>query len=105
MTGSPSLAPEQWYQQVLPEHRVVAHCRTYEVALGLVHAGFGVCLLPALTAFLAEGVKADPRCIYAVVSSIRSTRFAREGAGANGSAKYCVSWATSPSRNSMMLTV
>jgi len=33
----------------------VAHCRTYEVALGLVHAGFGVCLLPALTAFLVEG--------------------------------------------------
>src|SRR5262245_9374233 len=34
----------------------------------------------------------------------RSTRCAREGAGSNGSAKYCVSWATSPSRNSIMLT-
>jgi hypothetical protein len=46
---------QQWYQRVLPSHRTVAHCRTYEVALGLVHAGFGVCLLPALTAFLVEG--------------------------------------------------
>ena len=33
-----------------------------------------------------------------------STRCAREGAGSNRSAKYCVSLATSPSRNSMMLT-
>src|SRR4029079_14820452 len=38
------------------------------------------------------------------VSPIRSTRCAREGAGSNRSAKYCVSLATSPSRNSMMLT-
>jgi DNA-binding transcriptional LysR family regulator len=54
--GTPhTLRIAQWYEQVLPEHRVVAHCRTYEVALGLVHAGFGVCLLPALTAFLVEG--------------------------------------------------
>jgi hypothetical protein len=34
----------------------------------------------------------------------RSTRCAREGAGSNRSAKYCVSLVTSPSRNSMMLT-
>jgi FixJ family two-component response regulator len=39
------------------------------------------------------------------ISPIRSTRCAREGPGSNRSAKYCVSWATSPSRNSMMLTV
>jgi DNA-binding transcriptional LysR family regulator len=50
-----TLRIQQWYQRVLPAHRTVAHCRTYEVALGLVHAGFGVCLLPALTAFLVEG--------------------------------------------------
>ncbi len=50
-----TLRIQQWYQRVLPEHRTVAHCRTYEVALGLVHAGFGVCLVPALTAFLVEG--------------------------------------------------
>ena len=26
-------AVQQWYQRVLPAHRIVAHCRTYEVAL------------------------------------------------------------------------
>jgi hypothetical protein len=36
---------------------------------------------------------------------IRSTHCAREGPGSNGSPKYCVSRATLPSRNSMMLTV
>jgi DNA-binding transcriptional LysR family regulator len=48
------LRVQQWYQRVLPTHRIVAHCRTYEVALELVRAGFGVCLVPALTAFPAE---------------------------------------------------
>lgn len=50
-----TLRVQQWYQRVLPSHRLVAHCRTYEVALGLVRAGFGVSLVPALTAFLVEG--------------------------------------------------
>jgi DNA-binding transcriptional LysR family regulator len=50
-----TLRVQQWYQRVLPSHRLVAHCRTYEVALGLVRAGFGVSLVPALTAFLLEG--------------------------------------------------
>ena len=36
---------------------------------------------------------------------IRSTHCAREGPGSNGSPKYWVSRATSPSTNSMMLTV
>ena len=36
---------------------------------------------------------------------IGSTHSAREAAGSNGSAKYWVSRATRPSRNSMMLTV
>src|SRR5208283_4361321 len=36
---------------------------------------------------------------------IRSTHCAREGPGSKGSLKYCVSWATFPSRNSIMLTV
>ncbi|TYL81806.1 hypothetical protein FXB38_22485 [Bradyrhizobium cytisi] len=34
----------------------------------------------------------------------RSTRCARDGDGSNRSPKYCVSCATDPSRNSMMLT-
>jgi DNA-binding transcriptional LysR family regulator len=45
----------QWYQRVLPEHRVVAHCRTYEVALELVRAGCGVRLVPGLTALQVFG--------------------------------------------------
>jgi DNA-binding transcriptional LysR family regulator len=50
-----TLRVQQWYQRVLPSHRIVAHCRTYEVALELVRAGFGVSLVPALTAFPAKG--------------------------------------------------
>jgi DNA-binding transcriptional LysR family regulator len=50
-----TLRVQQWYQRILPKHRLVAHCRTYEVALGLVRSGFGVSLVPALTAFLIEG--------------------------------------------------
>jgi DNA-binding transcriptional LysR family regulator len=50
-----ALRVQQWYQRVLPEHRIVAHCRTYDVALELVRAGFGVCLAPALTALQVAG--------------------------------------------------
>jgi DNA-binding transcriptional LysR family regulator len=41
---------EQWYAEVLPRHRIVAQCRSYETALAMVQAGLGVCLVPALTA-------------------------------------------------------
>jgi DNA-binding transcriptional LysR family regulator len=41
----------QWYSQVLPRHRLIAQCRSFEVALGMVQARLGVCLVPALTAF------------------------------------------------------
>jgi len=37
-----------WYQSVLPGHRLIAQCRSYEMALSLVRAGKGVCLVPAL---------------------------------------------------------
>jgi DNA-binding transcriptional LysR family regulator len=50
-----TLRVQQWYQRVLPSHRIVAHCRTYDVALELVRAGFGVCLVPALTALEVAG--------------------------------------------------
>jgi DNA-binding transcriptional LysR family regulator len=50
-----TLRVQEWYQRVLPEHRIVAHCRTYDVALELVRAGFGVCLVPALTALQVSG--------------------------------------------------
>ncbi len=47
---------EQWYQQVLPHHRLIAECRSYEVALAMVQAGLGVCLVPALTAFDGDNI-------------------------------------------------
>jgi DNA-binding transcriptional LysR family regulator len=50
-----TLRVQEWYQRVLPEHRIVAHCRTYDVALELVRAGFGVALVPALTALQVSG--------------------------------------------------
>jgi len=50
-----ALRVQQWYQRVLPSHRIVAHCRTYDVALELVRTGFGVCLVPALAALQAAG--------------------------------------------------
>jgi DNA-binding transcriptional LysR family regulator len=54
--GTPhALRVQQWYQRVLPSHRIVAHCRTYDVALELVRAGFGVCLVPAMTALELAG--------------------------------------------------
>ena len=47
-----------WYDQVLPDNRVVAQCRSFEVATGLVRAGSGICLAPALsTANEAQGVR------------------------------------------------
>ena len=40
---------EAWYDQMLPQHRIVAQCRSFEVAIGLVRAGTGICLAPALS--------------------------------------------------------
>ncbi len=54
---------------------------------------------------LRAGERRRPMPLAARLQSIRSTRCAREGPGSNGSPKYCVSRATLPSRNSMMLTV
>ncbi|MDB5562132.1 MAG: LysR family transcriptional regulator [Hyphomicrobiales bacterium] len=69
---------EGWFDQMLPEHRVSAQCRSFEVAIGLVRAGLGVCLAPALSAVAGnnafDGVKlyrvhAPPRHIVALVPS------------------------------------
>lgn len=69
---------EEWYDRMLPHHHVVAHCRSFEVAIGLVRAGSGVCLAPALSTLTAdrplEGVRlyrvnARPRHIVALVPS------------------------------------
>jgi DNA-binding transcriptional LysR family regulator len=64
-----------WYQSVLPGHRLIAQCRSYEMALSLVRAGKGVCLVPALAArdneagieLYAAGL--PPRRIVAVLPS------------------------------------
>jgi len=67
-----TLRIEQWYQRVLPAHRIVAHCRTYEVALELVRAGFGVCLAPALAALALTG-SLDGIALYATDHGKRRT--------------------------------
>ncbi|WP_423066520.1 LysR family transcriptional regulator [Devosia sp. CN2-171] len=67
-----------WYDHMLPEHRVVAQCRSFEVALGLVRAGSGICLAPALSTISGgsslDGVRlyrinAESRRIVALVAS------------------------------------
>ncbi len=46
---------DEWYQGVLPNARVEATTRTYEVALSMVQAGLGVAVVPALTAEIGPG--------------------------------------------------
>ena len=66
----------EWYDRLLPEHRVLAQCRSFETAIGLVQAGAGVCLAPALAVGNSAGsnvrlyrVQAPPRRIVALVPS------------------------------------
>lgn len=47
---------EQWYETTLPNHRVVARCRSFESAVALVRAGLGVCLAPALSCYSGDAV-------------------------------------------------
>jgi DNA-binding transcriptional LysR family regulator len=44
-----------WYDRLLPGHRPVAQCRSFETALSLVRAGTGVCVAPALPTIGAAG--------------------------------------------------
>lgn len=39
---------EALYERILPDHHVFTLCRSFEIALGLVEAGAGICLAPAL---------------------------------------------------------
>lgn len=66
-----TLRVQQWYQRVLPLHRIIARCRTYEVALELVRAGLGVSLVPALTAL--PGGSLDGIELFATDHGIRHT--------------------------------
>ena len=67
-----------WYDRMLPQHRVVAQCRSFETAIGLVRAGSGVCMAPALATMGTNGaaggvrlyrVQAPPRRIVAMIPS------------------------------------
>lgn len=69
---------EEWYGQMLPQNRLVAHCRSFEVAIALVQAGSGVCLAPALSTITGDSalngislyrVNAVARDIVALVPS------------------------------------
>jgi len=69
---------QAWFERLLPQSRVVAQCRSFEVATELVRAGTGVCLVPALAtvhgAATLDGVKlyrinAAPRRLVALVPS------------------------------------
>lgn len=60
--GSPhAKQTENWFDEMLPDHRVIAQCRSFEVAIRLVRAELGVCLAPALSTIAGaqplDGVK------------------------------------------------
>lgn len=68
----------EWFDRLLPQHRVIAQCRSFETAIRLVRAGSGICLAPALTTLgsmdSSSGVRlyrvqAPPRRIVALVPS------------------------------------
>ncbi len=69
---------QQWYDNVLPNNRPIAYTRSYDTALGLVRAGMGVCLAPALSCIVDRVAFAgislypvgfQPRRIVAMVPS------------------------------------
>lgn len=69
---------EDWYDRHLPDHHVIAQCRTFESAIGMVRSGLGVCLAPALSAIAGREpidgvalyrVETPARRIVALVSS------------------------------------
>jgi DNA-binding transcriptional LysR family regulator len=69
---------EDWYDEMLPDHRIAAQSRSFELAVSLVRSGVGVCLAPALSAVMGNGVadgvrlyriSAEPRRIVALVPS------------------------------------
>jgi LysR family transcriptional activator of glutamate synthase operon len=58
--GSPyQLRIADWYQHVLPDHRVIGRVRSYELALAMVQAGRGVAIVPALSARVSAGTGYD----------------------------------------------
>jgi DNA-binding transcriptional LysR family regulator len=52
---------QEWYDQVLPGHVQVAQARSFDVAIGMVRAGLGVCFAPVLSAVVDDGVASGVR--------------------------------------------
>ena len=50
---------EDWFKKNLNSKRIIAHTRSYEVALSMVEANLGVVVLPALTALVGFGRSYD----------------------------------------------
>ncbi|MEQ1768769.1 MAG: LysR family transcriptional regulator [Devosia sp.] len=61
---------EDWYSTMLPHHRIVAQCRSYELAIGLVRAGSGVCIAPALSAVM-DGIGTRGLRLYRINAAER----------------------------------
>lgn len=55
---------QAWYDQVLPDNWSFARVRSFEVAIGMVQQGLGICLAPAMSAMVGgravEGVRLYP---------------------------------------------
>ena len=62
---------EDWYDDMLPGHRIVAQCRSYDLAIGLVRAGTGVCIAPALSTVMDGGGARGLR-LYRINSTARN---------------------------------
>jgi DNA-binding transcriptional LysR family regulator len=69
---------QAWYDQAIPENWPFTQARSFEVALGMVRAGLGVCLAPALSSVVGDGpiaglrlyrVAFPPRQIVALLPS------------------------------------
>lgn len=60
----------EWYNRVLPNHRIAAKSRSYETAISLVSAGVGVCLAPGLTT-RSQRLPADSMRLYRVPAPAR----------------------------------
>ena len=50
---------EDWFKKNLNTKKIIAHTRSYEVALSMVEAELGVVVLPALTAMIGFGKSYD----------------------------------------------
>lgn len=62
----------QWYDNLLPDSRMLARCRTFESALAMVELGLGSAIVPELSAFQGGRPLFDVR-LYALPVARRQT--------------------------------